>query len=194
MMIALILSVSAAMLSLVVLPESNTAPTRVRAYADADTEPTQPPTEPVFMVEDANGTAVYRYFSKTEIMLSKFTEKKDAPEDYTVEVAKEINGLPVKSIGDASMACLNVSEVILPDTIEVIGESAFDNDTHLKSINLPSKLRYIQGGAFSRCTSLSEITLPGDPTLPYSSLTIEPYAFQDIGLKAVHFAPGVHLL
>lgn len=189
---ALILSVSVAMMSLVALPKSSTASARVHAYVDPDTEPTQPPTEPVFTIKDENGTAVYRYFSNTEIILSKYIENEDAPQGYTVEVAKEVNGLPVKFIGAGSMAGLKqVSEVVLPDSIEVICTSAFDNDTKLRSITLPNKLRYIENNAFSRCASLAEITLPGDPTQAYSSLTIEPYAFRDSGLKTVHFVDGV---
>lgn len=51
-------------------------------------------------------------------------------------------------------------EFIVPDTVEIIGASAFMNETELTGIKLPNGLEKIGGMAFANCTSLTSITVP----------------------------------
>lgn len=89
----------------------------------------------------------------------------------------------VQSIGaSAFYNCENLSEVILPETVEFIGEYAlkstkitsitipegitginigiFEYCSRLKEVNLPDSIAYIGGKAFYSCKSLKEIIIP----------------------------------
>lgn len=89
----------------------------------------------------------------------------------------------VRSIGHSAFSgCENLTEVILPNTVEFIGLCAFQKtkitsitipegvtgiytDTfaycsRLKEVNLPSSIAYIDKHAFAYCESLKEIVIP----------------------------------
>lgn len=78
----------------------------------------------------------------------------------TVVIPKEINGLPVTSIGKKAFINSTVSKVILPDTVIAILEEAFSGCRQLCHIDLPNSVKIIQGFAFNSCTSLTDINLP----------------------------------
>ena len=133
-----------------------------------------------------------------EIDLSKLNET------YTIYVIGDITNETVKNIGDkiqyANHAiCLDLSEatglteitandgksvlantnynfkeLILPNTIESIGNRAF-LDCNFTSISLPNSLMYIGDYAFFGCYKLSEITLPQELK------SIGEYAFCNCG-------------
>lgn len=54
----------------------------------------------------------------------------------------------------------DLTEVVLPEKINLIGERAFAKCKNLKKITLPINLKYIGPSAFSECENLEEITLP----------------------------------
>ena len=54
----------------------------------------------------------------------------------------------------------NLRRVILPPTVRVIGERAFEGCSRLREINLPDGLERVGNGAFRGCGSLYWITLP----------------------------------
>lgn len=56
--------------------------------------------------------------------------------------------------------CLDLEEVVLPGTIETIGDGAFSDCENLKTITLPNGTKTIGGSAFRNCTSLTEINIP----------------------------------
>ena len=56
--------------------------------------------------------------------------------------------------------CKLLKQVVLPNTIKVIGYGAFRGCTWLRSINMPSGLEVIGGEAFEDCESLTSITIP----------------------------------
>lgn len=58
---------------------------------------------------------------------------------------------------EASGALMNV---ILPDSLQAIGNLAFWNCFALSSIEVPCGVFYIGGGAFRRCSLLTSVTLP----------------------------------
>ena len=66
----------------------------------------------------------------------------------------------VQSIGASAFSnCENLSEVILPETVEFIGECAF-RYTGITSITIPEGINGIQMGTFSYCSRLKEVNLP----------------------------------
>ena len=67
----------------------------------------------------------------------------------------------------------NIKTVSLPSTIEEIDNWAFQRCTGLETINFPEGLEYIGRYAFDGCTSLDGITFPDTP------LIVDAYAFQN---------------
>jgi hypothetical protein len=61
---------------------------------------------------------------------------------------------------DAFKNAKNLTEVILPDSLETIGHSAFAYCENIKTISFGNGLKTIDGAAFSSCESLAEVTLP----------------------------------
>lgn len=72
---------------------------------------------------------------------------------YTIN---EDNTLTVKSYSGSA------SSLVIPQTVEgmtviIIGESAFEGNTNLRSIDLPDTIQVIGKAAFKNCTNLSEM-------------------------------------
>ncbi len=66
------------------------------------------------------------------------------------------------TIGIASCAfigCDSLTEIIIPDSVRVIGEQAFAFSS-IKSIVIPNGVTSIEGATFAYCESLKEITIP----------------------------------
>ena len=70
--------------------------------------------------------------------------------DFYVSIPSEINGKPVKSIGENAFEnCLYIHDLEIPDGVEIIRRYAF-YDTDAKSLILPDSLKVIEHEAFSR--------------------------------------------
>jgi len=90
-----------------------------------------------------------------------------------VVIPSEINGLPVKSIGQyAFMDCSLLENVEIQEGVTRIWFSAFEN-SGIKNISLPKSLIYIEGSAFKDCENLEKIVLPSELE------RIEHYAFKN---------------
>ena len=57
-----------------------------------------------------------------------------------------------------------ITELIIPDSVTSIGESAFFGCSSIKTITIPNSVTSIGGWAFSRCSSLTSITIPDSVT------------------------------
>ena len=67
----------------------------------------------------------------------------------------------VTTIAVESFACAEkLTSVVIPGTVEVIGELAFEGCLSLKDISLSEGLLYIDRGAFHYCSALESIYLP----------------------------------
>jgi hypothetical protein len=67
----------------------------------------------------------------------------------------------VKEIEDSAFSgCINVKEIRLPETLETIGYYAFGYCKGLESIKIPLKVKRIGQEAFEYCNNLKEINLP----------------------------------
>ena len=68
--------------------------------------------------------------------------------------------------------CINLTSIILPDSVTSIGDTAFQNCSNLKSINIPYGVTSIETNTFNGCSSLTEITIPDSVTsIAYNAFT-----------------------
>ena len=95
--------------------------------------------------------------SNGEITITNFPNS-----DGTIEVPAEIDGNPVKYIGNnASRNRIRIEEVILPDSVVSIGTFAFYGCTNLRKIVIYNTLESIATNAFRNCNNLSEVEYRG---------------------------------
>ncbi|MCL2319754.1 MAG: leucine-rich repeat domain-containing protein [Treponema sp.] len=73
-------------------------------------------------------------------------------------IPEKINGLPVISIGKRAFSHMNLTNVVIPSSVQIIGENAF-TDNYLRRLVLPNSVRIIGDGAFIN-NQISSITLP----------------------------------
>ncbi len=78
-----------------------------------------------------------------------------------VEVASEYQGMPVVGIeNEAFKENEGITQVILPDTVRIIGEKAFFRCKNLQEINMPAELQNVGEYAFYGCKQLKKVTFP----------------------------------
>lgn len=77
----------------------------------------------------------------------------------------------VTTIEDAFFDCDNLTTVIIPNSVTIIGAGAFRDCDNLNSITIPNSVTYINGGggAFGNCKSLTDINVNID-NKAYSSM------------------------
>ena len=78
----------------------------------------------------------------------------------TLNVPETYNFLPVVGIGDYAFYFLNATSVILPDSIEYIGDSAFSMCQNLETVAFGDGVKYIGDQAFVGSSNLTEVNLP----------------------------------
>ena len=49
------------------------------------------------------------------------------------------------------------SNVTIPDSVTIIGEAAFDGNTHINSVYIPESVTEIRNVSFANCTNLSSV-------------------------------------
>ncbi|MDO4510374.1 MAG: leucine-rich repeat domain-containing protein [Bacteroidales bacterium] len=58
----------------------------------------------------------------------------------------------------------DITSIVIPNSVEKIGVSAFNGCTSLKSVNLPEGLTFIRNYLFYNCSSLASIEIPATVT------------------------------
>ena len=58
-----------------------------------------------------------------------------------------------------------LKELVIPNTIDSIGDSQFDCCASITSIAIPNSVKYIGNGAFYKCSSVATITIPSSVTM-----------------------------
>ena len=104
--------------------------------------------------------------------------------DADIVIPKEIDGVPVTSIGDnAFKNCANVVSIEIPNSITSIGDWSFYYCTNLKEVIFEedSQLTSIGWDAFSACANLTEV---------YYGATIEEWC--TIKFENYHSNPMIH--
>lgn len=56
--------------------------------------------------------------------------------------------------------CIGITSVVIPDSVQEIGDYAFKGCTRLKSVVIPNSVQKIGNSAFSYCSSLTSIAIP----------------------------------
>ncbi len=76
-----------------------------------------------------------------------------------IEVPKKIKGYPVTAIGEDAFACVQASEIVLPDTVVTIEKNAFRYSENLKAIKGTHNVEMIGDYAFFECNQLEELDM-----------------------------------
>ena len=78
-----------------------------------------------------------------------------------VEIASEIDGIPVTAIAESAFQNnADIVKVSVPDSVKTIGTAAFRNCANLTSVTLPSGLTALPGECFYDCRVLKSVNLP----------------------------------
>ena len=84
---------------------------------------------------------------------------------YTGTSADVIIPDGVTEIGDSAFQdCSSLSSMVIPEGVTSIGMAAFKGCSSLSRIEIPSSVTSIGEGAFSNCTSLTSIAVPDSVT------------------------------
>lgn len=67
-------------------------------------------------------------------------------------------------VADYAVSECNITSLILPDSVEYIGEGAFSDCYELENVRFSEKLGKISKRAFTNCLSLNDITIPDSVT------------------------------
>ena len=78
----------------------------------------------------------------------------------SVVIPDTIDGVTITAIGNAFNGNDTIKSVVLPDTVEVIGEATFMSCYSLESVKMSGNITEIGENAFFMCDSLKEIVLP----------------------------------
>ena len=122
--------------------------------------------------EVISGLTLYSYSGNSEIAV----------------IPSKVNDIPVIAIGyrfsvfDFNSA---VKQIVIPDTVQYIGNNAFRYCANLTDLTLPSGIKYIGAWPFDGCPGLKEIRITADMQVNVQSL------FGATGLKKVILDEGV---
>ncbi len=117
--------------------------------------------------------------------------------DKDIVIPSVYNEKPITSIGNRafdSEYCKVLTSIAIPDSVNSIGEFAFNYCSELTSITIPNSINFIGNCAFFYCSGLTSITIPNtvtfidwgtfngcsglnDITIPDSVTSIGPSAF-----------------
>lgn len=93
--------------------------------------------------------------------------------DYNIVIPETYNNMPVKAISAKAFEKSRITSLVMPNSIEWIGENAFSQCSMLKSITLSKSLTEIKTGTFADCTALESVSVPE------GVVKIEQFAFSN---------------
>ena len=77
-----------------------------------------------------------------------------------VVIPSSLGGYPVTKIGQRAFSgCNNITSVMIPDCIRIVGCNAFEGCSGLTHVSIPNSVTTIEGLAFLDCSSLTSVTL-----------------------------------
>ncbi len=119
--------------------------------------------------------------SFTGIVITKYKGK-----EQLVVIPATMQGLPVKRIKVSAFDTQNIVAVVIPEGVTYV--SGFNSCKNLSSVVLPSTLKVIGDGAFEGCSSLKSIDLPE------GLLYIDCYAFYISGLTSINLPKSLRVI
>ncbi len=85
-------------------------------------------------------------------------------------IPQYIDGIPVMEIAENAFAgCTDITEIEMPDTLQVIGFDAFSGCSGLRKIDLPEYVGTVRQNAFAECASLETVIIRGSQCNLYDS-------------------------
>lgn len=133
--------------------------TVLQETAYAEEESVQIEEEGVELTEEEAEAAGWRYESLEDGTL---TISRYVGADTELVIPKTIGGKQVAQIGGAFQYGYELTSVVIPEGVTVIGDFAFQYCSKLSSVVIPKGVTVIGRGAFDSCYSLTEIILPED--------------------------------
>lgn len=135
-------------------------------------------------------------YEKTEdgkgIVLNGYEGKETRGREF-LAFPRQIDGLPVKEIGDGFFLGNEVIKgIVFPEDLETIGTMAFKDCTSLKWVKLPESLQTVKWDAFYH-TRIREITLPAGLEHYYAGAFVE-IRKMDVSKENRHFKVKDHVL
>ena len=114
---------------------------------------------------------------------------KESEEYANIVIPSTYQGKHVTQILSSGFAGTQVIKTVqLPDTMVIIGPSAFQNCRNLESINIPYGVTTIGTGAFWYCDDLEGIEIPD------SVLYIQGRAFRNSGIKTLTLSKSLKVI
>ena len=105
--------------------------------------------------ETAASVFTYSVMDGTNISITGYNGS-----DTAIVIPARINGYVVKAISANAFTGKLITSVILPDSVQTIGASAFQNCTQLAYVGFGDLLSSIESSAFNGCVKLEHIALP----------------------------------
>ena len=123
--------------------------------------------------KDENGFRPYDVKKRTSLFSYYTTyEKKAVVYQYDgktsegeIEIPSRLGGYPVTALAKSALAGKDFTKVVLPDTLEKIGDYAFSACSKLREITIPASVEAFGNGVFTQCDALETFSI--DPTNPY---------------------------
>ncbi len=85
--------------------------------------------------------------------------------DYKDSIKSVVIKNSVQTIGESAFrSCSSLKSVTIPDSVQLIGTSAFYGCSGLTSVTIPNSVQTIGESAFRSCSSLTSITIPDSVT------------------------------
>ena len=107
----------------------------------------------------------------SQCFINKETEKLLYVKDEFEEFPKDVY---IREIAPRAFSGnTNIQNIVLPDTVEVIGKCAFEKCTSLSTVTLSEKITELEENLFDGCTALQSIKIP------FSVTSIKKNAFKD---------------
>ncbi|MBQ7589725.1 MAG: SUMF1/EgtB/PvdO family nonheme iron enzyme [Verrucomicrobia bacterium] len=119
------------------------------------------------------GSSDWRYTTGDVIIPSSVTKK---DEDTGITYTYRVTALR----RSAFSGCVNITKVVIPDSVTSIGESAFSSTRNLTTVEIPDSVTSIETAAFYGARGLSSIKVPGSVTVIPFQLFWECYALTDV--------------